>query len=158
MQAGDSGTVQGGVITLPSDCREVQSVRVNIGGVDTELSPMPATRLQETIPSTAYPIGYVTINNSLQLIGGADGLAYAITYLQEIPHLATAPLNRNWLITREPGLYLYGALVEASPYIHDDAGLIKAWEQQYENILDGMKAEDDRARYGNLPAMRVRTP
>lgn len=61
-------------------------------------------------------------------------------------------MNRNWLIQREPGLYLYGALLEASPYLGDDAKAT-VWVAQYQDILKGMQVEDDRARYGNSPSM-----
>jgi hypothetical protein len=155
MQAEDSGTVADGVITLPSDCREVQSVRVTIAGYDRELPPLPPSRLQEAAASS--PVGYVTLNNNLRLVGAADGLAYTITYWQEFPDLASSPMNRNWLIQREPAIYLYGALIEASPYLQDDARTL-VWVQQYQDIVAGMKAEDDRARYGNSPAMRVCAP
>ena len=101
--------------------------------------------------------GYVLVGNSLKLINGSDGDAYTLTYWQEVPDLASSPMNRNWLIQREPGLYLYGALIEASPYLQDDARTT-VWVQQYQSILAGMQAEDDRARYGNAPAMQVRTP
>jgi hypothetical protein len=156
MQAEDAGVVTGGVITLPSDCREVQSVRVALGGRDFELPALPPSRLKDDV-AAGYPIGYVTLNNNLRLIGGQDGLAYTLTYWQEFPDLASSPMNRNWLIQREPGLYLYGALIEASPYLQDDERTL-VWVRQYQDILAGMKAEDDRARYGNSPAMQVRSP
>lgn len=146
-----SGLVNGNKVQLPSDCREVQSLRIANGGLYTEIHPLPPARLADTL-TTAFPVGYVTVNGVLQLIGGSGSPAYTMTYWQEIPDLATAPMNRNWLIQREPGLYLYGALLEASPYVADDARAI-VWATQYRDILEGMQKEDDRARYGNAPAI-----
>lgn len=88
------------------------------------------------------------------IIGGTGSNAYKLTYWQGIPPLATSPLNRNWLIQREPGLYLYGTLLEASPYIQDDSRAA-IWVTQYRDILEGMNAQDGRARYGTAPRMNT---
>ena len=110
--------------------------------------------------TSAYPVGYVTVGNVLQLVGGGTGSAstsptasydYVLTYFQSIPALGNAATT-NWLLTREPSLYLYGALIEASPYIGDDARAA-TWATQYKVTLQGMQAEDDRARYGNSPSI-----
>lgn len=156
MQATDSGTVVDGMIQLPSDCREPQSVRLAVAGRFAEIPPLPPSELSHADLGSCT-VGYVTVNNALHLIGSTDGQAYELTYWQEVPDLATAPMNRNWLIQREPGLYLYGALIEASPYLQDDARTT-VWVQQYQDIVAGMHAEDARARYGNAPAMQVRVP
>lgn len=99
---------------------------------------------------TYLPIGYVVVDETAFIIGGQGNQLYKLTYWQEIPSLETSPMNRNWLLEREPGLYLYGTLIEASPYIQDDARAA-IWVTQYQDITSGMKMEDDRARYGNAP-------
>ena len=110
-------------------------------------------RLADTVPS-AVPVGYVVVNSAIKLIGGAGTETYAMTYMQAIPALSDlAPVN--WLLLREPGIYLYSTLLEASPYIADKDRLA-VWVQQYQTILAGMKAEDDQIRYGNAPAIRMR--
>lgn len=156
MQNTETGTVSGGVVQIPSDCRQVQSLRLSLGGRDAELSPLPPSRLKDAALSMP-PIGYVTVGEALQIIGDGNGSTYTLTYWQELPDLASAPMNRNWLILREPGLYLYGALLEASPYIQD-LTMVQAWQAQYQDIMAKMQAEDDRARYGNSPSMQVRVP
>ena len=151
MQATVTGAAVAGAINLPDDCRELQSVRIARSGLFSEIPPLPPVRLADATVS-GFPVGYVMVGNALQLIGGTGTQSYAITYFQDIPDLATSPMNRNWLIQREPGLYLYGALLEASPYLQDPE-LALIWVQQYQDILRGMQIEDDRARYGNSPSM-----
>jgi hypothetical protein len=94
----------------------------------------------------------VIVNGVLKTIGGSGSEDYALTYWTAVPALSDSATT-NWLLTREPGLYLYGALIEASPYLMDDARAL-IWSAQFKSILDGMAVEDDSARYGNAPQMR----
>lgn len=149
-----TGTVSAlGQIDLPSDCRKVQSVRVAIGSSYMELPPLPPSYLQDTTPATALASGYVHIgDDTLQLIGGNGTPAYAVNYWQKVPSLS-ATAATNWLLEREPSLYLYAALIESAPYLQDDERIL-VWAGQYKSVLDAMHAEDDDIRYGNSPAMR----
>lgn len=151
-QATLTGTVSDGQIQLPADCRAVQSVRVAVGTYYQEIHPLPPERLADTVPTTGFPMGYVNVGGILNLIGGTGTPTFKLTYYQKIPAL-DATNNTNWLLTREPGLYLYGSLIEASPYLQDDERTL-VWVQQYQSILAGMNGEDDRLRYGNAPRMQ----
>jgi hypothetical protein len=115
------------------------------------MHPLPPERLKDNITS-GVPVGYVTIGNIAQLIGGSGTPTYILRYYQSIPPLATAPLNVNWLLVREPAIYLYATLLEASPYIRD-METAQAWAAQYKNILEGIEAEDVGERYGNSPSI-----
>jgi hypothetical protein len=142
-------------IQLPADCRSVQALRVNDGGAYREMKPLPPTRLTEA--DAASRLGYVAQGRVLQLIGGSGQPDFALDYYQAIPALADSPMQINWLIQREPGLYLYASLLEASPYIQDD-NRAAVWAQQYRDILDAMHAEDGYRRYGNAPSATVGGP
>lgn len=87
------------------------------------------------------------------LIGGGGSDAYRLLYEQSIPALSDSNTT-NWLILREPGLYLYQALCHSAPYLKEDQRLI-TWAQMAKSIRDGMDAEDDYVRYGNAPRMRL---
>ena len=71
--------------------------------------------------------------------------------------MPTISTTQNWLIQREPGLYLYSSLLETAPYMKDDARMV-TWAGLYKTILDAMHAEDEQSRYGNAPAMRSPVP
>jgi len=151
MQASITGTVAAdNTITLPSDCRQVQSLRINVGGVFQELHPLPPERLADTIVS-AYPVGYVTVGRVATLIGGNGTDEFALTYFQAIPALSDdAPIN--WLLQREPGLYLYAATLEAAAWIRD-GDIADVAARQYQSLMAGVVAEDVGSRYGNAPAI-----
>lgn len=97
--------------------------------------------------------GYVVIDGEAHLIGGASTDDYRLLYHKGVPALSDSATT-NWLLTREPGAYLYGALIEASPYVADDARTV-LWATQYKAIIDRMLGEDEMARYGNGPRMSV---
>lgn len=156
-------------ISVPDDCLELQSVRILLGGIYKEIHPMPPERLADKDAVTYFPVGYVRVGSVLYVIGGnvseTTSLQYSLLYFQEIPALSDVPTivsapgggtttvsnETNWLITKEPGLYLYATLIETAPYLKDD-GRTLVWAQQYQSILDAIKRVDDRARYGNAPA------
>ena len=140
-------------ISLPAQCRAIQSLRIYNGATYDEIQPLPPSYLGWTRP-TGTALGYVVEGNVAHIIGGTGSNAYKLTYFQAIPALATSPLNQNWLIQREPGLYLYGTLLEASPYIQDDARAA-VWVTQYKDILDGMTSQDEMARVGAAPRMNT---
>lgn len=129
----------------------MQSLYVTIANRGVEIHPLDPTSLADRpVNQTGCPAGYVVVGSTAYLIGGQGGLAYTLTYFQTIPSIST---SQNWLIQREPGLYLYQSLAHSAPYLKDDARLL-TWAQLAKAIRDGMEAEDDMSRYGNAPAMR----
>lgn len=90
-------------------------------------------------------------SGSLKTIGGSGSEDYSLTYWAAVPSLSDSA-STNWLLTREPGLYLYGALIEASPYLADDTRTL-VWAAQFKSIMDGLSAQDASDRYGNAPRM-----
>lgn len=144
-----SGTTDGGVIAVPGDLDRIISLRVTYGGAKRAIHPVPVDR---NTAHVGVAVGYSVVGGSIYLYG-TDDTDYTLTYYQRIPALNdSAP--QNWLILKDPSLHLYGALIEASPYLkNDDRTLI--WAQQFKAALDDMIGSDERARYGNAPAATV---
>lgn len=147
-----TGLVTDGLIQLPSDCREVQSLRLAVGNSFQEIHPLPPEFLADTVPTIGFAKGYVVVRDQVTLIGGSGSPEFALTYWQKIPALGT-DMPSNWLLLREPALYLYATLLEAAPVIRD-AEMAAVWATQYKSILDAMNAERDGYRYGNGGAMQ----
>ena len=53
-----------------------------------------------------------------------------------------------WLLTTAPDLYLYGTLMEAAPYLDDDQR-IQTWGSLYEQGMNALQIESDRAKVGS---------
>ncbi|HEL7630521.1 TPA: hypothetical protein UL921_002352 [Stenotrophomonas maltophilia] len=137
--------------------------------LDGENVLAPLAALFETFPqspiasppytaSSGVPISYNVIGDEIFLVGGRAACVYAMTYWAKLKPLSNTN-QQNWLLTEEPGIYLYGALTEASPYMKDDERTV-LWATQYRTIVDGIQRSDEQERYGNAPAMVLlgRTP
>ncbi|MFL9582365.1 phage adaptor protein [Stenotrophomonas sp. AB1(2024)] len=154
MMSTSTGTSAGNTITLPADYREMQGVYVNFGGLRQSLTALTPDALATNANYFGGPpIGYVEQGNTLTLVNGPGNMDYTLTYFATIPSLSDAN-QQNWLITREPGLYLYASLTHSAPYIQDDER-IQVWAAIAKATRDGMKAEDDGARYGSGAMIRT---
>ena len=167
-------------LTMPGDVLEIQSVRLQALGRYFEVPPLPPTRLQDRDMESAVPAGYVRVGSLLYMIGGQTPVVpppgelkveieYSILYFSKLSALGTVTITppklgepetitevtSNWLLQEEPGLHLYAALIEASPYLQDDARTL-VWAEQYKSILMAMRIADDNARYGNAPSLSMR--
>lgn len=140
-------TSDGGA-ALPDDFAEARSVWINYPGRSgVLLYPMSAT--QEYDGSiTGIPKFYQVTGSTLWLVPPSDVADSTVwlNYLATIPTLSDANPT-NWLLTRFPDAYLFGALVEAEPYIgHDERTQI--WLARREAVIEGINAADRKARWG----------
>jgi hypothetical protein len=102
------------------------------------------------------PQYYTIIGTQIQVIPTPDS-SYTgeLTYYGKIPELSNANTS-NWLLAYAPDLYLYGALVEASPYLKDDERLA-TWGQLYANSIGDIEVADQRASVSSTPIVRARS-
>ncbi len=54
--------------------------------------------------------------------------------------------DTNWVLTNARGLYLFGALIEASMYLEDEVGAIK-WSVRWDNLLEKVHTADAKDRF-----------
>lgn len=77
--------------------------------------------------------------------------AYSFPYTAQVRFAAlSADGDSNTILARWPGLYLYGALTEAAPYLEDDAR-VALWSAKYGEVLAGAR------RFNNVGEVRLRT-
>jgi hypothetical protein len=67
-------------------------------------------------------------------------------YYKKIDPLSSE-LASNWALQYYPDVYLYGALVHSAPYLSDD-GRTTVWASLYKNAIDGINANNEKAKYG----------
>ncbi len=79
-----------------------------------------------------------------------------LLYYQSIPALSDANPS-NWLLVMSPDLYLYGALLQASPYLQNDERMA-VWGTSYQGAINAVMGESDNSRHsaGNLK-LRIRS-
>ncbi len=138
----------------PADLLEVRTIHI---GTDPprvlEYLTPEQVRLQGSAEQSTTPAYWTDLGASLQLWPTpAEGLTIEIDYYKKLD-LATN--GANWLLTRHPDIYLYGALLQAEPYLHNDAR-VAIWAQLLAAASDQMAREEWRIKAG-VPPVSVRT-
>jgi hypothetical protein len=116
-------------IALPSDFQSMRRIRLSSVAGKPCLEFRSGAQIDEYRTSVAdvpaRPRYFTVFSNEIELAPTPDA-AYTIemVYRQFVPPLATN--GTNWLLASAPDLYLYGALLEAAPYIKEDAR-IQTW-------------------------------
>lgn len=91
---------------------------------------------------TAEPIFYSDYDYSHWLIAPTPDAAYPIEILYyELPPLLDDTTQTNWLTEYAPQLLLYGALLEATPFLKNDER-IPVWQSMYDRSAAMLNGED----------------
>lgn len=140
-------------VALPDGWLEGQSLTLTAQALP--LDPLPAGRFAAAYASDApaMPRHYRVQGLNLVLGPTPDAVySLAATYFARPASLSGAT-SSNWLLTTHPGLYLWGALAEAAPFIGSDSRA-RLWEDKYASELAAARLADGRATGGSL---RMRT-
>ena len=128
-------------IALPGDFHTMRRVRLSSVTGKPRLGFLSGTQMDEQRYSDSNTSGrpqYFTVfGDEMELLPTPDE-AYTIemVYRKYIPAL-TSDNTTNWLLTLAPDLYLYGALMEAAPYMHEDER-IATWASGVTGALNGL--------------------
>lgn len=154
-----NGQIETAFFAYPSDWLQAKEFQLNTN---------PIVRLQfvteaygdelksNRYVSTGQPVYYTITGTQLEFIPTPDSTYSAeLTYYAKIPALSDSNTS-NWLLAYAPDLYLYGALLEAAPYLKDDERLA-VWSQMYINSLGDIEVADQRASVSSTPLVRARS-
>lgn len=90
---------------------------------------------------TGQPQKVAVVGSEFQFYPAPDGPYSAeLTYWKRIPSLSNS-VTTNWVLQYYPDAYLYGALLQSAPYLHDD-GRVDMWSAAYATVLDDMVQAD----------------
>ena len=154
-----NGQIETAFFAYPSDWLQAKEFQLNTN---------PIVRLQfvteaygDELKANRYvsigqPAYYTITGTQLEFIPAPDATYSAeLTYYAKIPALSDSNTS-NWLLAYAPDLYLYGALLEAAPYLKDDERLA-VWSQMYINSLGDIEVADQRASVSSTPLVRARS-
>jgi len=108
----------------------------------------------QSVSLTGTPRFFAVVGGEFQFFPApGDGASYAaeLTYWKRIPALSDAAPS-NWLLSLHPDAYLYGALLQAAPYLKDDAR-IQSWGTFFETVLGDIAATDRIERDSTFQAV-----
>ncbi len=120
----DTASTNPEFITLPSDFQSMR--RVRLSGVEGK--PLLTFLSQTQIGDYRYnnadaadqPVYFSVVGTEMELAPTPDSnYTVEMVYRANIPALSSSNAT-NWLLTLAPDLYLYGALLEATPYMQND--------------------------------------
>ena len=157
----DSYSLDGRYVDLPTDTLEVIRIVVSGSPVVTleYMTPEEIAEGRYTLSSTGKP-GYYTViggsTNQIELLRSPDDTYTAsIVYYTKIPALSDSATT-NWLLTNNPDIYLFGALLEAEPYLKNDERL-PMWAARLNKALEELKMQGEREMHtGSSLRMRSR--
>ena len=97
---------------------------------------------------TGIPDYYTIEGTSIQLLPTPnEAVTVQINYYQDIPALSgLADSANNWILSAHPDVYLYGTLMQASPYIMDPQSA-QQWDALLVRSVQELTAADEKSRY-----------
>lgn len=130
---------------LPDGFRAAE--RVNMEGSEVKLVPVTTQRIQDMRngSNSGTPCYFAITGQQLELYPVPESGNIELLYRENIPALSDSN-QTNWLLEEGPDAYLYGALLQSSPYLQDDERL-PIWSSLYAGAIRSLNISSDRARY-----------
>jgi len=141
---------------LPGGYLQMRNIQLNTNPVTPleYITPEMLDRLYGSNTS-GKPKAYSLIGDEIQLAPIPDtDYTLEVAYYEKFTPLTT-DVTTNWLTENAPDVLLYGALVEAEPFIKNDERM-PLWLNAYKEAIDKIQKADDRDRHSGSQ-MRVRT-
>ncbi len=146
-------TMSGGVAALPSDYLELRTAYID-GSPSTSLQRVPLQQMSLHYPRnapTGYPV-WIARQGSNFIFGPQPDANYVLKglYYAKQTVLRTDADGINWLITNAPDMCLYGAMLEAEPFMRNDERL-PVWQSFYDQALQAYRNQSRRENFSGSP-------
>lgn len=143
---------------VPADWLQTVRFHLNTTPITTleYVTPDQASEERIRLVSSGQTRFFSVIGEQFQFVPAPDSAGTGeLTYYGKIPALSDAAPS-NWLLEYAPDAYLYGALMEAAPYL-DDTDKMNVWGGLLEQSLQAIRVEGERAAIGSS-SLRMRAP
>jgi hypothetical protein len=143
---------------LPDDVAEVRSLYLTTGikKMDQPMRQCTLAMIAESLAKyngeTGRPRDFNLRGNVLTVSPIPDQTyTAAIYYFRQLTPLATS--DTNVVLTEAPDAYLYGALLQAAPYLEDDMRILM-WQARFTNAIEQLNqmAQDEEWGPSDKPA------
>lgn len=140
-------------LDLPTDFQTMRMVRLPDETGKPRLQFQTQTQMDDyrysTDNVTGTPVYFTIVGDQIELAPTPnEDIDIEVLYRGNIPALASN--STNWLLTLAPDLYLYGTLLEASPYIQNDARL-SVWGTAVATVIDQLNIHGERQSFDSGP-------
>ena len=145
---------------VPSDFLETKSLKLTSTNPQTPLSFLSIDALDNEMTkhtASGKPKFFGVVGGQFRIVPTPDSnYTTELTYYAKLTKLSSSVAS-NWLLSSSPDIYLYGSLLQAAPYLQDDAR-IQTWATLYERALNDSQTADDRgASSGGALLTRAKT-
>lgn len=139
-----SVNISGGVAAVPDDFKALKFAYYDRSPI-AKLTWVPLDQLYQEYPvrtNSSVP-ALISREGSNFVFGpvATDGTLKGIYYAKQDSILDTDP---SWYVTHAPEVLLYGALLEATPFIKDDPR-IPVWQAAFSDAVDSLLEEERNA-------------
>jgi hypothetical protein len=152
-----TSTVSGdATVELPSDFLEIRDFVVMTNPIQPLSYSSPSSLSNDLRTSeVGVPLSYTILASEFQLAPAPDGVyTLKMLYFAAPPYLSSGNASNVFLNVAPDGL-LYGALVEAEPYLMNDAR-INTWGSMYDRAIGSLTKSDEEGQYSGVPlAMKL---
>lgn len=149
-------------VDIPSDMAELRSLSLVTGSPESDVPlrvctpEMLAERKARQAGAAGRPSDVAVIAGQLQFAPAPDQTYTAnIFYFQSLDPLSTTNTS-NDLLDEAPDVYLFGALMQAEPFLEHDER-IGTWKQKFDDGIDQLNDVRTREEY-NASIRAVRLP
>lgn len=145
MEAVSSLTPASGVVTLPTDYLQYRRV-VEKASIRRELTYVAPGYVDQQYPDRAGGLScdFTIIGSSLTMYPVSSN-DIELTYYQKIPDLSVS-VTSNWLLAKQPNLYLHAGLLQLALFVRDDALLARS-TAIVAAAIDGLNITNEQANY-----------
>lgn len=153
------GFTAGPTQSLPSNFLEFRRLYVS-AQPNRKLEQLPPEEFWGSVPTNASAGGlaaFYTIEGSNITIGPSESITLNVVYYKQFDPVSTASAGGLTLLAKHPHVYVYGALMEAAPFLHNDER-VQTWFSYYKSAVDGLNRTAVRGRWsGSTMAIRSDT-
>jgi hypothetical protein len=145
---------------VPADFLETKSLKLTSTNPQTPLEFLSIDALDNKASEytgSGKPRFFGVVGGQFRLVPVPDATyTTELTYYAKLTKLSST-VTTNWLLASSPDIYLYGALLQAAPYLQDDAR-IQVWSSLYDRAMSELQTADDRgASSGGALLTRAKT-
>jgi hypothetical protein len=142
-------------LALPPDFLEARAVSLATDP-KAPLDLVPLRQIAASSGCSGRPRFYTFDGDTIRFAPTPDAsYGVELAYYRRFEPLATTP--SNWLLTNAPGVYLYAALLEAQPFLMNDARL-PVWAAMLGAATRALTESDRRGRWGGDMRLRAEAP
>lgn len=154
-----TATVSGdNTVELPADFLQVRDFVVMTNPIQPLSYSSPSALSNDPRASeVGVPLSYTILANDFQVSPAPDGV-YTVRLLYfAAPAYLSSSNTSNVFLTTAPDALLYASLIEAEPYLMNDAR-INTWGTMYDRAISSLTKSDEEGQYSGVPLAMKLTP